>query len=715
LYWRGCAAAQAAHLPRRRRPALRAAVRPRWSEGTALAWLAALVSATALAAAQPPLARLAAGAQALAGAVDAAAGSGALPELVQALGGAAARQDLLLALAHFSAAMDAPATAERQWARAGEAAAARGDRDASLAAVAAQADVLLGLGDYERALALAGRLGALARAAGDAAAQGLAENVAGVVERRRGRLDAALARQQAALARFGEAGDAAGATRALADLGTLWRDRGDFARALDAALEVAARRERSGDNLENAYRNLALLYREIEDTDAARGYFRRALDAAARKGVPSAYAPVIGSYASLLNDVGEHDQALAAAEEALAIDAALGDLPHQGLEHLEIARALIGRRRPDEAEPHLDEALRLGRALGQREIVARTLLASSEVALAGSDLLRARGLLDEAIAGLEASRLRPQLVQAYALREQLARAERDDAAALRFAHKHADERERLLGVRASRQLAMLEARHARADAEQRLALMAKDAELNAARAERQQLQRRLYAGAAAALAVLLIALVWRHVGVHRLYRALAARNGEIERQRAALAEANAQLARQAGDLYQAATTDWLTGAANRRHLLGVLDRRIAECRRDGADLALLLVDFDHFKEINDRHGHAFGDRALVEGARAMRGCIGADGLLGRIGGEEFVVVPRERDGAEVMALAERIRACVGEALAALAPERSATISVGVAFLAALPAQAPAGALLEAADRALYAAKSEGRNRVRRHA
>lgn len=715
FYCRRAGSAHLARTPRRRPPAPAG----RWGEGSILAWLAILFSATAAAApaADYPRARLAAGAQALAATVDAAAGTGALPAFVQALGGSIAQQDLSFVLARFSAAMDAPAVADRQWSRAAEIAARRGDADASISALAEQSDALLGLGDYDRALTLAGRLRELAKQTGDLSAEARAENVIGVVERRLGHLDASLAHHQASLDRFRADANPIGTARALSDLGTTWRDRGDFARALDAALEVAASRERSGDRLDNAYRNLALLYREIEDVDTARDYFRRALEVAEHKGVPSAYSTVIGSYASLLNDNGDYDRALDAAEEALAIDNALGDRPHQGLEHLEIGRALLGRKQTQAAAPHLDEALQLGRVLEQREIVARALLAMSEIALGGNDLLRARGLLDEAVAGLEASRLRPQLAQAYALREQLARSEHDDAAALRFAHKYANEREKLLGVSASRRLAALEVRHARADAEQRLALMAKDNELGAARVESQQMQRRLYAGAAAALAVLLLALVWRHAGVHRLNRALAARNDEIERQRAALAEANAQLEQQARDLYHAATTDWLTGAANRRHLLDQLERRIAESRRQESDLALLIVDFDHFKQINDLRGHSFGDRALVEGVQAMRECIGADDLLGRIGGEEFVIVMHEREGARVVLLAERIRLRVAAALGALIPELDgvATISIGIAFLAELPAAAQAGALLEAADRALYAAKSEGRNRVRRYA
>ena len=715
FYCRRADSAHPARAPRRRPPAPAG----RWGEGSVLAWLALLFSATAAAAPADdyPRARLAAGAQALTATVDAAAGTGALPAFVETLGGRAAEQDLMLALARFSSAMDAPAVADRQWSRAGELAARRGDTDASISAFTEQSDALLGLGDYDRALALAGRLRALAQRSGDLSAAARAENVIGVVERRRGHLDASLAHHQASLDRFRADANPIGAARTLSDLGTTWRDRGDFARALDAALEVAASRERSGDRLENAYRNLALLYREIEDVDTARDYFRRALEVAERKGVPSAYSTVVGSYASLLNDSGDYERALDAAEEALAIDSALGDRPHQGLEHLEIGRALLGRKQTQAAAPHLDEALQLGRALEQREIVARALLAMSEIALGGNDLLRARGLLDEAVAGLEASRLRPQLAQAYAMREQLARAEHDDAAALRFAHKYANEREKLLGVSASRRLAALEVRHARADAEQRLALMAKDNELGAARVESQQMQRRLYAGAAAALAVLLLALVWRYAGMYRLNRTLAARNDEIERQRAALAEANAQLEQQARDLYQAATTDWLTGAANRRHLLDQLERRIAESRQQRRDLALLIVDFDHFKQINDRRGHSFGDRALIEGVLAMRECIGAGDLLGRIGGEEFVIVLHEREGAQVVLLAERIRMRVAAALGVLIPELDgvATISIGIAFLAELPAAAQAGALLEAADRALYAAKSEGRNRVRRYA
>jgi diguanylate cyclase (GGDEF)-like protein len=430
--------------------------------------------------------------------------------------------------------------------------------------------------------------------------------------------------------------------------------------------------------------------------------------------VPSAYSSVIGSYASLLNDLGEFAAARKAAEEALAIDTALDDRPHQGFEHLEIARAQLGERDIEAATIHLDEALRLGRELDQREIVARALLHLTEVAMARRDRLLARGLIDEAMAGLERSRLLPQLAQAYALREQLARSEHDDATALRFARKHSAVREDLIGIRASRQLAALEARHARADAEQQLALLAKDNELQTARLDTQALERQLDMAALAGLALLLFALLWHHQGVRRLNHALAARNTEIERQRAALSEANAKLGLQAAGLYQAATTDSLTGVSNRRDLLGRLEERIAECQRGRRELALLLIDFDHFKQINDRRGHLFGDRVLVAGAGTMRECLGTDDLLGRFGGEEFVAIVCDRTPDATLQLADRMRTRIAEQLAELVPELRgiATVSIGIAFLGHPNVPSRPETLIDAADHALYEAKNDGRNRVR---
>src|SRR5690606_15149835 len=184
--------------------------------------------------------------------------------------------------------------------------------------------------------------------------------------------------------------------------------------------EALAVRESIGDHLDTLYRNLALLYRDIGDPQTARAYFLKALDAAEKRAVPSAYSTTIGSYSSLLNELGEFADARTAAGKALAIDRALGDLPHQGLEHLEIGRAALGLRDLEGADEHLAAALELGRSLGQREIVARALLHQAEIALQRRDIVRARGLVDEATAGLERSRLKPQLAQAYALREQLA-------------------------------------------------------------------------------------------------------------------------------------------------------------------------------------------------------------------------------------------------------------------------------------------------------
>jgi diguanylate cyclase (GGDEF)-like protein len=229
------------------------------------------------------------------------------------------------------------------------------------------------------------------------------------------------------------------------------------------------------------------------------------------------------------------------------------------------------------------------------------------------------------------------------------------------------------------------------------------------------LQRRFGLAAIAGLGLLLVALVWRHLGVRRLNRELALRNAQIEHQRAALGEANLRLQVQATDLRTAAATDSLTGTSNRREVLERLGERFAECLETQRPLALMLLDFDHFKQINDICGHLGGDRALIAGAATLRDCLGADDLLGRFGGEEFIVVVRNREPAIVMALAERMRAQVADELARLMPDLKsiATICIGVAFLSDLGIDARPEQLLEAADQALYEAKNDGRNRVRR--
>ncbi len=661
-----------------------------------------------------PRAELARGSRALMAALETRLGGEFAVGLAGAIGGSAAQQILLDNIGDLAASLDVPVVADRAWERALAIAERRGDHAAVLALHTMLGRSATALGDYDNALLHAQRTAELGQRLHDPLAQGQAENMLGILERRRGHLDTAIAHQERARELFAEAGDRTGQARALTDLGTVLRDRGDFAKALEVQLEALTN---PGDRIDHIYRNLGLLYRDIEDGTASRGYFEKALAAAEQRGAPpSSYSTLIGSYSSLLNELGEYTKARAAASEALAIDTALDDLPHQGLDHLELGRALLGLREDEAATTHLQQALALGRELRQREIVARSLLHLSEAALLHRDTAQARQLIDDAIAGLEGTRLRTQLAQAYALREQLARSEDKPEEALRYAHKYAQAREELSGIRASRQLAMLEVSRERAEAEHRVTLLAKDNELQAVRIERQALVRDLFAIVLASLALGLGVLVWRHRAVRRLNRELAARNTEIEHQRLALDTANATLRAQASDLLRAATTDPLTQVANRRHLLHCLEERLLGCTADEHSLALMLIDFDHFKRINDGHGHLFGDQVLITGTASMREALGSDDIVGRYGGEEFVAIVCRHEADEVLALAERLRERVNAELARLAPQLDsvATISIGIAFVADLGGRVDAAALLGAADQALYMAKRAGRNCVRRY-
>ena len=138
---------------------------------------------------------------------------------------------------------------------------------------------------------------------------------------------------------------------------------------------------------------------------------------------------------------------------------------------------------------------------------------------------------------------------------------------------------------------------------------------------------------------------------------------------------------QTRQLEQLALTDALTGLATRRHFLAGAEREVRRARR-GHALSLLMLDVDHFKAINDRHGHAAGDRVLVELGRTLRATMREVDLAGRLGGEEFAVLLPDTDEAAAVAVAERLREALAGSKVDVAgdPGLGFTVSIGVATL-----------------------------------
>lgn len=161
-----------------------------------------------------------------------------------------------------------------------------------------------------------------------------------------------------------------------------------------------------------------------------------------------------------------------------------------------------------------------------------------------------------------------------------------------------------------------------------------------------------------------------------------------------------------------AVTDPLTGLFNRRYALPHLARIAERAKASGRPFAVMLIDLDRFKEINDRHGHAAGDAVLAAIARRLTASLRAVDMTARIGGEEFLVVLPETGLAEAKATAERLRVRINATPVAL-PGGAGPVCVSVSIGLALSedGDGAAEALLARADRALYAAKAEGRNKV----
>lgn len=194
-------------------------------------------------------------------------------------------------------------------------------------------------------------------------------------------------------------------------------------------------------------------------------------------------------------------------------------------------------------------------------------------------------------------------------------------------------------------------------------------------------------------------------------RRLRTGEAELEAARRQVAEAESSIESMRRELEQVKAMlhqDPLTGTLNRRGLDEAYRQEAARCDRHGGRLSVALIDIDNFKVLNDTRGHPVGDRALVHFARLVRGTLRPTDRVGRMGGEEFLVLLPDTGPAEAGKVMARIR---GELAASplLEEDQAIVIAFSSGIAARLPGE-PFDALLQRADAALYAAKAGGKNR-----
>jgi diguanylate cyclase (GGDEF)-like protein len=209
---------------------------------------------------------------------------------------------------------------------------------------------------------------------------------------------------------------------------------------------------------------------------------------------------------------------------------------------------------------------------------------------------------------------------------------------------------------------------------------------------------RSIAGLVAIIVLSLLLFAKQHVLAERLSESLERSESNVS-----------ELSQLREQLEQKATHDAMTGLLNRSTIIMSLERELARTSREGGSIATLLLDIDHFKLINDNHGHHAGDMAIAFCAACMEQCVRAHDYVGRYGGEEFLIVVSDSDEHLAREIAERIRSRIESDVVTFDGcelRLTATIGLAVSLL-----NETSESLLRRADAALYAGKQQGRNVV----
>ena len=528
------------------------------------------------------------------------------------------------------------------------------------------------LSDVGNALTILDRSLSLSREAADRPGEAMALNNIGLAHSLRADYAAAMPLYTQALAIRREIGDRPGEATTLNNIGSIFYHYGDHSAAVDhlvAALKIYQEiGDRQGEGM--ALNNLGDVHSLLMDYAAAYDCRRASLEIYQDMGNPAAVATILCSLAEDQYHLGRYDEAQDSSLHALSLARAAGDArtESEALTRL----GLVAQKAGDYAgaQEQYRQALETARRASDGDSESLALYHLGLCSRETGDLPQARQWLDQAAVLAEGLQ---EKKRAYEAHEALA-----GVCARLGDFGGAYEHHRLFH--------RLEKEVFNEEADRRTKGLMLQMEVEKSQKEAE------------------------------IYRQRA----EMERLRTVeLAAANDALHLANARLEGLATTDLLTGLPNHRAMAGLLESELERARRHGRPFAVLFLDIDHFKSINDFGGHAAGDAALQQFAALVRGRLRAVDFFGRWGGEEFVAVLPETDEAGALVVAEQMCAAVAASVFEIGGGLRMTCSVGVAAYGAdgRADEAEGGgvgheALLTAADRAMYAAKRLGRNQVR---
>jgi diguanylate cyclase (GGDEF)-like protein len=424
----------------------------------------------------------------------------------------------------------------------------------------------------------------------------------------------------------------------------------DRARSLNAEAMQIAEQAQDHTALGRVHNTQGILLDEMGDREGERREMQAAIDSARRAGAKVDESLYLANLADFYLKSGEFKTALALSEQALPITRELRDSGGETVALANIGFAHISMKQIELGKRYVKESIAIDEARGSITSVAST--------------LQELGLYLEKAGDLAGA------VQAY--------------------HRHRRLHDEI--YQRDQQKAIVELQE-RFDAERRtrdLALLNRENELKGAQLRQRDLQQKLWWLLAATFVLSFIVLL-------QLYR-------RVRRSNRALESSNYQLLVQS-------ERDPLTGLANRRHFQAAMKQLAADGKLAGT---VFLVDIDHFKRINDTHGHTAGDAVLMEMARRLRETLREQDLIVRWGGEEFLVVVRTLAHDQVEALAKRMLAAMaGVPVLHEGREIAVTGSIGFATFPIEPTLLPVSweRAINLVDTAMYLAKAHGRNRA----